>query len=168
MNLLICKAPHLIHQLNGHHYTFFSNYFNHHQKALCDEWYSILGDGFAFVETQPIEGFRSTMGWGKDEVPPYVLRTYADDASHKRAMELGLMSDLVVMGTAPELYIEERLKQDKIIFRYLDKASSGFVYKMLNIPNDLYTPLFAASRIAGWSAHRIEELINSNKIIRPA
>jgi citrate synthase len=39
---------------------------------------------------------------------------------------------------------------------------------MLGIPDELFTPIFAISRIAGWSAHRIEELINSNKIIRPA
>ncbi|MCQ2559613.1 MAG: citrate/2-methylcitrate synthase [Clostridia bacterium] len=45
---------------------------------------------------------------------------------------------------------------------------SGFVYSMLNLPLGLYTPIFAISRIAGWSAHRIEELINSSKIIRPA
>ena len=45
---------------------------------------------------------------------------------------------------------------------------SGFVYRMLGLPSELYTPLFAIARIAGWSAHRIEELINSNKIIRPA
>lgn len=45
---------------------------------------------------------------------------------------------------------------------------SGFVYEMLGIPPELYTPLFAISRIAGWSAHRMEELINGNKIIRPA
>ncbi len=45
---------------------------------------------------------------------------------------------------------------------------SGFVYRMLDLPVELYTPIFAIARIAGWSAHRIEELINSNKIIRPA
>ncbi len=45
---------------------------------------------------------------------------------------------------------------------------SGLVYDVLNIPEELYTPLFAVSRIAGWSAHRIEELMNSSKIIRPA
>ena len=45
---------------------------------------------------------------------------------------------------------------------------SGFAYSMLEIPDELYTPLFAIARIAGWSAHRIEELINANKIIRPA
>ena len=45
---------------------------------------------------------------------------------------------------------------------------SGFVYGMLDIPVELYTPLFAVARVAGWSAHRIEEIINMDKIIRPA
>ena len=45
---------------------------------------------------------------------------------------------------------------------------SGFVYNMLGIPVELYTPLFAIARIAGWSAHRIEELVGNSKIIRPA
>ena len=45
---------------------------------------------------------------------------------------------------------------------------SGLLYSMLNIPCELYTPMFATARIAGWSAHRLEELINSGKIIRPA
>lgn len=45
---------------------------------------------------------------------------------------------------------------------------SGFIYRMLDIPQELYTPMFATARIAGWSAHRIEELVNAGKIIRPA
>lgn len=45
---------------------------------------------------------------------------------------------------------------------------SGFVYSMLGIPRELFTPIFAIARVAGWSAHRIEELINTDKIIRPA
>ena len=45
---------------------------------------------------------------------------------------------------------------------------SGFVYTMLGIPEELFTPLFAIARIAGWSAHRLEELLNAGKIIRPA
>lgn len=45
---------------------------------------------------------------------------------------------------------------------------SGFAYSMMNLPEELYTPVFAAARISGWSAHRIEELLNANKIIRPA
>lgn len=45
---------------------------------------------------------------------------------------------------------------------------SGFVYRMLDIPQELFTPIFAIARIAGWSAHRIEEIVNAGKIIRPA
>ena len=45
---------------------------------------------------------------------------------------------------------------------------SGFVYSMLDLPNELFTPIFAMSRISGWCAHRIEELVNAGKIIRPA
>ena len=45
---------------------------------------------------------------------------------------------------------------------------SGFVYNMLGLPIELFTPLFAIARISGWSAHRIEELVNNGKIIRPA
>lgn len=45
---------------------------------------------------------------------------------------------------------------------------SGFVYRMLDIPIEMYTPIFAISRIVGWSAHRIEEIVNNGKIVRPA
>ena len=45
---------------------------------------------------------------------------------------------------------------------------SGFVYHMLGLPIELYTPIFAIARIVGWSAHRMEELANNGKIIRPA
>ena len=44
---------------------------------------------------------------------------------------------------------------------------SGFVYDMLGLPQELYTPLFAIARIAGWSAHRMEELTSGGKLIRP-
>jgi len=45
---------------------------------------------------------------------------------------------------------------------------SGFVYSMLGIPEEMFTPIFAIARIPGWCAHRLEELMNTNKIIRPA
>jgi citrate synthase len=45
---------------------------------------------------------------------------------------------------------------------------SGFVYQMLNLPKELYTPIFAIARISGWSAHRMEEICGHNKIMRPA
>ena len=45
---------------------------------------------------------------------------------------------------------------------------SGLIYRMLGIPSELYTPLFATARVAGWCAHRIEEILTGGKIIRPA
>ena len=67
---------------------------------------------------------------------------------------------------APEVIAEKR-RIYKGVSANVD-FYSGFVYSMLGIPVELYTPLFAVARIVGWSAHRIEELINVDKIIRPA
>ncbi len=58
-------------------------------------------------------------------------------------------------------------KSDKVISPNVD-FFSGFVYDLLGFPRDIYTPLFAMARVVGWSAHRIEELINGKRIIRPA
>lgn len=67
---------------------------------------------------------------------------------------------------APEV-IGEKRKIYKGVSANID-FYSGFVYSMLNLPEEMYTPIFAIARVAGWSAHRIEEIINANKIIRPA
>lgn len=67
---------------------------------------------------------------------------------------------------APKLIAEDR-KIFKGVSPNVD-FYSGFVYDMLDIPKELYTPLFAVARVAGWSAHRMEELITDSKIIRPA
>ena len=67
---------------------------------------------------------------------------------------------------APKLIAEDR-KIFKGVSPNVD-FYSGFVYDMLDIPKELYTPLFAVARVAGWSAHRMEELITNSKIIRPA
>ncbi len=67
---------------------------------------------------------------------------------------------------APEV-ISQKAKIYKGVSANVD-FYSGFVYSMLEIPLELYTPIFAIARIVGWSAHRIEELINMDKIIRPA
>lgn len=107
--------------------TFFSNYYNHHQKALCDAFYDILGEGFTFVETMPMEEFRAGMGWGED-APKYLLRTYESAENEEKARKLGLESDLVIMGTAPEYFIEPRLSENKIIFRYSERPlKEGFI-----------------------------------------
>ena len=72
----------------------------------------------------------------------------------------------MVENMAPEVIAEKR-KIYKGVNANVD-FYSGLVYSMLGIPSALYTPIFAAARIVGWSAHRLEELINVDKIIRPA
>ena len=66
----------------------------------------------------------------------------------------------------PELFAEIR-HSDKQLCANVD-FYSGFVYSMLGIPEQLYTPIFAIARISGWCAHRMEELVNEGKLIRPA
>ena len=71
-----------------------------------------------------------------------------------------------VANMAPELIAEKR-KMYKGVSPNVD-FYSGLIYRMLDLPGELFTPLFAVSRIAGWSAHRIGEIQNAGKIIRPA
>lgn len=88
----------------------------------------------------------------------------------KLAMEKHLEEDFELYSTIEELapgIIAEQRKIYKGVSANVD-FYSGFVYSMLNIPVELYTPLFAIARIVGWSAHRLEELVNADKIIRPA
>jgi citrate synthase len=86
------------------------------------------------------------------------------------AEEKGLVDEFklynLVEKLAPEVIMKHR-KMYRNISTNVD-FYSGFVYRMLGLPVELYTPIFAISRISGWSAHRIEELINEGKIIRPA
>ena len=88
----------------------------------------------------------------------------------KLSEEKGRMSEFrlysMVERLAPEVIAKER-RIYKGVSANVD-FYSGFVYRMLDLPDKLYTPIFAIARIAGWSAHRMEELVNSGKIIRPA
>ncbi len=73
----------------------------------------------------------------------------------------------MVENLASEVFREEKKGNNKEVIANVD-FYSGFVYNALNIPQELYTPIFAVARIAGWCAHRIEELVSGGKIIRPA
>ncbi len=95
-----------------------------------------------------------------------VLKEFAK----KLAEEKGLMKEFalyeLVERLAGQLIMEQR-KLFKNVCANVD-FYSGFVYTMLGIPEELFTPIFAIARMAGWSAHRLEELMNASKIIRPA
>ncbi len=95
-----------------------------------------------------------------------VFKGFVEKLSAEKGREDEFALYSLVERLAPEVIAEER-RIYKGVCANVD-FYSGFVYRMLGIPDELFTPLFATSRIAGWSAHRIEELINSNKIIRPA
>lgn len=88
----------------------------------------------------------------------------------KLSEEKGRMKEFqlysMVERLAPEVIAKER-RIYKGVSANVD-FYSGFVYSMLDLPDKLFTPIFAIARIAGWSAHRMEELVNSGKIIRPA
>jgi citrate synthase len=92
------------------------------------------------------------------------------DFVRQLAAEKGREADFALYQTveelAPNLILSHR-KSQKPVSPNVD-FYSGFVYDLLGIPTELYTPLFAAARIVGWSAHRMEELACSSKIIRPA
>ena len=82
-----------------------------------------------------------------------------------RAIQETKISESVRYGCIKN--VEEVKRSSKEICANVD-FYSGFVYQMLGLPTELFTPLFAVARMAGWSAHRLEELINQGKIIRPA
>jgi len=95
-----------------------------------------------------------------------IFKRFVKSLSEEKGRNDEFMLYSMVERIAPEVIAEER-KIYKGVSANVD-FYSGFVYRMLDLPPELYTPIFAIARIPGWSAHRIEELINGNKIIRPA
>ncbi|MBQ4072011.1 MAG: citrate/2-methylcitrate synthase [Clostridia bacterium] len=95
-----------------------------------------------------------------------ILKKYAEQLSVECGMAEEFKLYTTVARLAPSI-IEKKRKLYKAVSPNVD-FYSGMVYKMLGLPSELFTPLFAMARIAGWSAHRLEEIENSGKIIRPA
>lgn len=95
-----------------------------------------------------------------------IFESFVKDLSKEKGKEDEYELYNSVARLAPEL-ISEKRHMYKGVSPNID-FYSGFVYEMLGLPTELFTPIFAISRISGWSAHRIEELVNGNKIIRPA
>ena len=95
-----------------------------------------------------------------------ILKLYAEKLSKAKGQEEEFALYETVASLAPEI-ISEKRKMYKGVSANVD-FYSGLVYRMLELPYELFTPIFAVSRIAGWSAHRIEEIQNAGKIIRPA
>ncbi len=95
-----------------------------------------------------------------------VLKGFVEQLSEEKGLHKEYSLYATVEELAPQIIARERKMYKGVSANVV--FYSGFVYEMLNLPRELYTPIFAVSRIAGWSAHRIEELVNAGKIIRPA
>lgn len=95
-----------------------------------------------------------------------ILKQYAKKLSDAKGTE----AEFALLDRIEKISIKLLTDEHKIFKPICANVDfySGFVYTMLGIPDELYTPLFAIARISGWSAHRLEELVNQGKIIRPA
>ena len=95
-----------------------------------------------------------------------IFKSYVEHLAVAKERQKDMLLYNTIEELAPELIAEKRH-----IFKGVSPNVdfySGFVYEMLGIPVELYTPLFAIARITGWSAHRLEEIVGMNKIIRPS
>ena len=95
-----------------------------------------------------------------------ILRSFVGQLAEEKHRDKEFALYSMVERLAPEVISEER-RIYKGVCANVD-FYSGLVYRMLELPNELFTPIFAIARIAGWSAHRLEELLGASKIIRPA
>ncbi|MBP3421363.1 MAG: citrate/2-methylcitrate synthase [Lachnospiraceae bacterium] len=104
--------------------------------------------------------------YSKSDPRAVVFKSYVEKLSVEKGLEKEFALYSLVEKLAPKVIAKERQIYKGVSINV--DFYSGFVYKMLDLPYELYTPIFAIARIVGWSAHRLEELANNGKIIRPA
>lgn len=104
--------------------------------------------------------------YSKSDPRAVILKSFVESLSVEKGLEKEFALYSMVERLAPQI-IEAERQMYKGVSINVD-FYSGFVYNMLGLPLELYTPIFAIARISGWSAHRLEELANNGKIIRPA
>ena len=106
--------------------TFYSNFLTHHQLPFCMEMVSKYGDDFKFVATIKITEERLKLGFKNlDDKYGFVVKAYESKEEYDKALKLAVESDIVIMGSTSDKYIEERLKQDKLTFRYRARVFSN-------------------------------------------
>ena len=95
---------------------------NHHQLPFSSELHERLGDNYKFVATAPVDKERLNMGYADmNKQYPFILTTYDSESNVKEAMELALSSDVIITGSAPAVYSRERIKQNKLTFKYSER-----------------------------------------------
>lgn len=111
--------------------TFVSNYINHHQLPFCEAMYRQLGDGYRFVQTQPMEEERVRMGWGADFAALPYLRLFYEQEQECRALIAD--SDVVLFGGVDdESYIAERLKAGRLVVRLSERIYKSGQWKAVS------------------------------------
>lgn len=113
---------------------FISNFFNHHQKPFCEAMYNLLGDGFKFIETDKMTNERKKLGWGEKIFPSYVISESDYKDNLLKNQELINEVDVVIIGSAPEFLIEKRKRDNKLIFRYSERALKKGLEPLKYIP----------------------------------
>ena len=141
-----------------------------HVRDWCDEdevtaYLVRLLNGEAFDRQGLIYGMGHAV-YSLSDPREVVFKGFVEMLAHEKGRERDLALYNAIEKNAPRVIAEKR-RIYKGVSPNVD-FYSGFVYEMLGIPVELYTPIFAVARIAGWSAHRLEELVSANKIIRPA
>lgn len=101
--------------------VFISNYFNHHQKSLSDALYNAFRNSFYFIQTEEMAIERKNMGWELKEYPQYVLNSYNPELTTYCQFLIN-EADVVIIGSAPEFLIKQRLKEKKLTFRYSERV----------------------------------------------
>lgn len=136
-------------------------------EAAVREYLKNILEKKAFDEKGLIYGMGHAI-YGDNDPRAAIFKRYVSKLAQEKGEEAKAEFDLytLVERVAPEVIMEKR-KIYKGVSANID-FFSGFVYNMLGLPKELYTPIFAIARIVGWSAHRLEELINSQRIMRPA
>ena len=104
--------------------------------------------------------------YSKSDPRAVLFKKFVQDLSMEKGLEKEFALYSLVERLAPEVIAKERQIYKGVSINV--DFYSGFVYHMLELPTELFTPIFAMARIVGWSAHRMEELANNGKIIRPA
>ena len=101
---------------------FISNFLTHHQLPFCLEMVERYGDDFKFISTIKIFEERLKLGYKDlDYDYDFVVRAYESEEEYNRVLKLALESDIVIMGSTSDKYLQERLKQDKLTFRYRER-----------------------------------------------
>lgn len=113
--------------------TFYSNFLLHHQTPFCDEMYKLLGSDFTFVATEKIPQERLDLGYADlSNLYQYSLNDYQSEENRQKAYQLSLDSDIVIVGSAPDLYLRDRILSGKITFRYSERFFKRGKWRILD------------------------------------